>query len=259
MEVETDLILREVIEGVAVIRMNRKSALNALNPQLFSDLLNALASCDNDPSIHCVLLASESKAFCVGADIKFMSTTKLDNNEVVDYLKKFDAVSEFNKPLIALVNGVAFGGGFELALACDIILASTMATFSFPEIELGLIPGGGGTQRITKAVGRHLALEMILTNKHISGRDAVRLGFVNAVYNPEELFDEGIKISKLIASKRQEAVVSAKKAVKASLEKDTSNGLLYEKELFAELLSHPDGKEGINAFLEKRSPKWNSG
>lgn len=253
---ENELVIAKVFDHVAVVWMNRKDALNALNPDLFTKLLEKLAYYDNQTSINCLMLASESKAFCVGADIKHMASSTGSNAEVVEYLKMFDDVGKINKPLVALVNGVAFGGGFELALACDMIIASTKAVFAFPEIELGLIPGGGGTQRLTRIVGKHRAMEMILTNQRLSASDGERLGFVNKVVEPDALFGEGLQLCNLIASKRPEAARAAKHAIKACDDLDLVSGLGYEKELFAGLLNAPEGKEGINAFLEKRPPKW---
>lgn len=253
---ENNVVTSKVINQVAVVWMNRIDSLNALNPELFNSLLETLARYDSDPSVRCMLLGSESKAFCVGADIKHMGNLTASEAEVIEYLKMFDEVGKNKKPLVALVNGAAFGGGFELALACDMIIASTRALFAFPEIELGLIPGGGGTQRVTRIVGKQLAMEMILTNRRLSAYEGEKLGFVNKVVEHDALLEEGLKLGQLIASKRPEATRAAKEAIAACDQKELNDGLSFEKKLFAKLLNAPNGKEGISAFLEKRSPNW---
>lgn len=244
------------MDGVGVVFLDRPAALNALNPELFEQLHQALADLDADPDIECMIMTSDGKAFCVGADIKYMAETRASADQIIAYLSNFDRVAGTNKPLIACVNGAALGGGFELALACDMILASSRAFFSFPEIELGLIPGGGGTQRLTRSVGKQRAMEMIMTNKRFSSKEGRAVGFVNEVFEPNVLLDEGIKLARAIGAHSSSSIAAAKKAILTSEQTSLEVGLAEEKKLFADLLIGEDGKEGVRAFIEKRPPNW---
>ncbi|HWS23667.1 MAG TPA: enoyl-CoA hydratase/isomerase family protein [Anaerolineales bacterium] len=256
MEDQNNLVKRDFVNGVGILSLNRPDALNALNAQLFNTLLSEISMMEADPHIACIILTGGGRTFCVGADIKYMAETQAETEQVIQFLGKFDQVANTSKPLIACVNGAALGGGFELALACDFILASERAFFSFPEVGLGLLPGGGGTQRITRLVGKQRAMEMILTNQRISAAEAIEFGFVNKVCPPENLLEEGLRLGSQIAKLSPEAVRSARKAILFSENNQLETGLVFEKNLFAQLLNSDNGREGVSAFIEKRPPKW---
>jgi len=256
MDDQNNLVIRDFVNGVGILKLNRPAALNALDSELFNQLLAAISKMEADPRIACLLLTGEGKAFCVGADIKYLADARAEPEKIVQFLGKFDQVAYTSKPLIACVNGAALGGGFELALACDLILASERAFFSFPEIGLGFLPGGGGTQRITRLVGKQHAMEMILTNKRISAVEAFGFGFVNKVCSPDDLLEEGLRLGSQIAQFSPEVVRSAKQAILFSENNHLETGLTLEKNLFARLLNSENGREGVAAFIEKRLPGW---
>lgn len=251
-----EMVKSRIEDGVGIISLNRPDTLNALDPKLFSQLIQLISTLDRDPQIGCLILTGEGRAFCAGADINYMAETNASAEEIQQFLENFDQVSKTNKPLIACVNGAALGGGFELALACDMILAYERAFFSFPEVGLGLLPGGGGTQRVTRVVGKQRAMEMILTNKRITANEGLEMGFVNKVCTLNNLLTEGLTIGRQIGKLSPKAVLAAKKLIIISENTDLEKGLDYEKQLFVKLLNSDHGREGVKAFIEKRQPDW---
>lgn len=247
-----------LVEGpVATVKINRPLALNALNSVLVRELVAALDALGADGSVRCVVLTGSDKAFCAGADIKEMASLSAADIKSADHLKPvWDRAASFEKPLIAALSGYALGGGLELAMCCDIIIASEGTKLGLPEINIGIIPGGGGTQRLPRAVGKYKAMEMILTGATISAEEAKALGLVNRVVPPGKYLEEATKLASEIASKAPIAVQSAKKAIAASQEMGLSSGLELGRRLFYDLFGTEDKKEGMSAFLEKRKPSF---
>jgi enoyl-CoA hydratase/carnithine racemase len=246
------------IEGpVATLRINRPDALNALNSTVVRELVAALDALQADDSVRCVVLTGSDKAFCAGADVKEMATLSVAEIESSDHLRPvWDRAASFPKPLIAALSGYALGGGLELAMCCDIIIASEGTRLGQPEINIGIIPGGGGTQRLARAVGKQKAMEMILTGAMVSAEEAKSLGLVNRVVPPGKYLEEATKLASEIASKAPIAVRSAKAAIAASQEMGLASGLALERSLFYNLFGTEDKKEGMSAFLEKRKPNF---
>ena len=253
---EYTTILVEVHGRVGLIRLNRPKALNALNSTLMSELVRALRAFDADPEIGAIVITGNERAFAAGADIKEMAEATPVDMLSRDYIELFDRVREIKKPIIAAVSGYALGGGFELAMTCDMIVASETAKFGQPEINLGIIPGAGGTQRLTRTVGKYLAMEMVLNNRTLSAEEAARFGLVNRVVPPERYLDEALELSQQIAERAPVAVRIAKEAVNKALETSLTEGLAYERRVFYLLFSTEDQKEGMQAFIEKRKPNW---
>ena len=247
-----------LVEGpVATVKINRPDALNALNSVLVRELVAALDALEADDSVRCVVLTGSDKAFCAGADIKEMASLSAADIESADHLQPvWDRAASFEKPLIAALSGYALGGGLELAMCCDIIIASEGTKLGQPEINIGIIPGGGGTQRLPRAVGKYKAMEMILTGATISAEEGKALGLVNRVVPPGKYLEEATKLASEIASKAPIAVRSAKKAIAASQEMGLSSGLELGLTLFDDLFDTADKKEGMSAFLEKRKPNF---
>lgn len=252
-----DNILTEVpAEKVGLIRLNRPKALNALNNALMGELHDALRTFDNDPEISCMVITGNERAFAAGADIKEMS-----GQTYVDFLQKgsvsdtFD-FSSYKKPIIAAVSGFALGGGCEMSMACDMIVASETAVFGQPEINLGILPGGGGTQRMTRALGKALAMEVMLTDRKLSAEEALKYGLVNQVVAPEIYLDEAIKLAQKVASMSQIAIQLTKDAINKAYEATLSEGLEFEKKNFFLAFGTEDKQEGMEAFIEKRKANW---
>ena len=242
---------------VATVKINRPEALNALNSVLVRELVSALDALEADDSVRCVVLTGSDKAFCAGADIKEMAKLSAADIESADHLKPvWDRAASFEKPLIAALSGYTLGGGLELAMCCDIIIASEGTKLGQPEVNIGIIPGGGGTQRLPRAVGKYKAMEMILTGGTISAEEAKALGLVNRVVPSGKYLEEATKLASEIASKAPIAVRSAKEAIAASQEMSLSSGLELGRTLFYNLFNTEDKKEGMNAFLEKRKPNF---
>lgn len=239
---------------IKIITMISHNNLNALTNQLCDELISALDYLSNDDSTKIVILTGSGKSFIAGADIKTLSNLKykekLMKNQSLHQLPY--AFSSFRKPIIAAVNGICFGGGFETALLCDIILASDKAQFGFPEIKLGLFPGMGGTQNFTKIVGYHKACEYIMTGKNIDINECLRLGVVSFIYKHEELMGKAEEMSEILANYSILALINAKSSIKMSREVGLSQGLSFEKSLFDSHMSFDDVSEGTNAFLNKR-------
>jgi len=240
----------------ALIQLNRPDVLNALNIKLMTELVEALESLDNDPEIRAIILTGNEKVFAAGADIKEMADSSAVDMLVRDQFARWDRIRKIKKPIIAAVSGFALGGGCELSMACDLIIASETARFGQPEINIGVMPGAGGTQRLTRAIGKCKAMEMVLTGKMITAEEAFHLGLVNKVVPVECYLDEAKSLAKEIASKPPVAVRLAKEAVLKSFDTTIEGGLEFERKNFYLLFSSEDQKEGMKAFVEKRKPEW---
>ena len=249
-------ILVETIERVAIIRLNRPKAYNALNKELLTELMGALPGFDKDDSIGAILITGSDKAFAAGADISEMADKSAVEMCNLDNISIFDKIMSIKKPIIAAVSGFCLGGGAELAMSCDMIVASETAVFGQPEINLGVIPGAGGTQRLTRAVGKALAMEMILNDRRIKADEALRVGLVNRVYPLETYFDEAFKLATEISVRAPLALAVCKKMVNLAYEKSLKKGLAEERLAFYDLFDTEDQSEGMQAFLEKRKPDW---
>ncbi|MBI1217233.1 MAG: enoyl-CoA hydratase [Rhodobacteraceae bacterium] len=248
-----DTLIVEIAEGVALIRLNRPKALNALNAQLMAELATAVTAAEADEAVRCIVLTGSDRAFAAGADIKEMAGKGFVDVFGQDlFAAETDAMLRVRKPIIAAVAGYALGGGCELAMICDFILAADTAKFGQPEINLGVIAGIGGTQRLTRVVGKSKAMEMHLTGRMMDAAEAERAGLVSRVVPAETLLDEAMTVAKSIAAKSAIAVKAAKEAVNRSYETPLREGLLFERRLFNALFSTEDQKEGMAAFLEKR-------
>lgn len=249
-------ILAEMRGRVGQVTLNRPQAMNALNVQLLTELLDALAAFDADPTIGAIVITGSERAFAAGADIKFMAEASSDEMRANGFVELFEGLRKIKKPVIAAVSGFVLGGGCELALACDMIVASETARFGQPEVTIGVIPGGGGTQRLTRAVGKAVAMEIILNNRTLSANEALQFGLVNRVVPVERFLDESLSLATEIASRAPLAVVAAKEAVNRAFEFPLSDGLAEERSLFYPLFDSADQKEGMRAFIEKRKAQW---
>ncbi len=249
-------ILLERRGRVGLVTLNRPQALNALNQVLLSELVQALTAFDADESVGAIVLTGGERAFAAGADIREMAEASEAEMRQKGFVDLFDGLRRIKKPLVAAVSGFALGGGCELALACDIILASETARFGLPEVTIGVIPGAGGTQRLTHIVGKTLAMEMILNNRHLSAAEAAQFGLVSRVLPVERILDESIALAESLAARAPLAVRSAKQAINQAFEGSLSEGLSEERDLFYHLFATEDQKEGMRAFLEKRKPDW---
>lgn len=237
---------------IGVVQLNRPTVLNALNTELMTELVAALQEMDRDESVRSIVLTGSDRAFAAGADIKEMSDESTVSIMLKDNLAIWDKVRNTKKPIIAAVSGFALGGGCELMMMCDIIIASESAQFGQPEINIGVIPGAGGTQRLTRVFGKYKAMEMILTGRPINAREAYELGLVNKVMPVELYLEEAKNLAKEIAAKSPIAVRLAKEAVLKTFDGTLSEGLEFERKNFYMLFSSEDQKEGMKAFLEKR-------
>ena len=251
---QESLVILEREEHVGVVRLNRPNSLNALSSSLMKELVLALSELDEDPSIYCIVLTGSDKVFSAGADIKEMSLQKSVEALKEGNLERFDAISRVSKPLIAALSGYCFGGGLELAMACDIIVAAESTRLGQPEINIGVMPGAGGTQRLTRAIGKYKAMDMILTGKQISAREAFEYGLISRVVPDELYLSEAKKIARELASKSPLALKIAKECVLKAYESTLSEGLEFEHKNFYLMLGSEDKEEGMNAFLEKRKP-----
>lgn len=251
-----DLILTHRQEPIAVVQINRPEALNALNPELIRELVAALETLDQDSAIRAIVLTGGDKAFAAGADIKEMEALNAKEIAQLDPLKNWDRIARVKKPLIAAIEGFCLGGGLEVAMMCDIIIASETAKFGQLEINLGIIPGAGGTQRLTRAIGKSRAMEWILSGNIYNASEAFKAGLLSKVTPAGECLNEAEGLAKKIAAKSPLALDSAKKAILKSLELPLEAGLQEERELFYKLFDSEDQKEGMRAFLEKRKPSF---
>ena len=246
----------EIHDRVALVRLNRPEALNALNQQLIAELDEALTAFEADPAIGCVVLTGSEKAFAAGADIKEMRDKSYVDALLQDFISRWDCVARARKPIIAAVAGFALGGGSELAMMCDFILAAESANFGQPEIKLGVIPGAGGTQRLTRAIGKAKAMDLILTGRMMGAEEAERAGLVARILPAETLVAEALKVAGSIAGMSLPAVISAKDAVNQAFETTLAEGVKYERRSFYALFATQDQKEGMAAFVEKRKPTF---
>ncbi|MBI1807979.1 MAG: enoyl-CoA hydratase/isomerase family protein [Ignavibacteria bacterium] len=243
-------------DGYAIVQFNRPDVLNALNIKLMEELVDALEILDKDDEVRAIILTGNEKAFAAGADIKEMADATAIDMLIRDQFARWDRIRKIKKPLIAAVSGFTLGGGCELAMTCDIIIASETAKFGQPEINIGVMPGAGGTQRLTRAVGKYKAMEMVLTGKMISAEEAVRWGLVNKVVPIEYFLEEAKALAKEIASKPPVAVRLAKEAVLKAFDTTIEGGLEFERRNFYLLFASDDQKEGMKAFTEKRKAEW---
>ena len=252
-----ETIIVEVEDHIALIKLNRPDALNALNQQLLGELMDALEVADGNESVRCIVLTGSEKAFAAGADIKEMSEMSFAKvNEVNLFADAGNRIAQIRKPVIAAVSGYALGGGCELAMACDFIIAGDNAKFGQPEINLGVIAGMGGSQRLTLAVGKAKSMEMNLTGRFMDADEAERAGLVSRVVPAKKLMDETMAAAHKIAEKSMIAVRTAKEAVNRAFELPLSEGLLVERRLFHALFATEDQTEGMEAFLEKREAQF---
>lgn len=250
------ILLDRPAAGVGRVRLNRPRALNALNAQLLGEMREALRRLDSDPDIGALVIAGSDKVFAAGADIKEMhGKTALDMMKNDSLTDRMD-LSQIKKPIIAAVSGYALGGGCEIALSCDMIVASETAVFGQPEINLGIIPGAGGTQRLTRAVGKALAMEIMLTDRRLSAQEALQCGLVNRVAPLEQYMQVAIDIAGKAAQRSQVAVRLTKEAINKAHETALQEGIDYERRSFLVAFASQDKAEGMRAFIEKRPAKW---
>ncbi|HEV8463687.1 MAG TPA: enoyl-CoA hydratase [Pseudolabrys sp.] len=249
-------ILVETQGRVGIIRLNRPQALNALNKALIAELTQAIETFDADEKIGCMLITGNDKAFAAGADIKEMADKPFIDAYLGDFVSNWNVAARVRKPIVAAVAGFALGGGCELAMQCDIVIAADTAKFGQPEIKLGVIPGIGGTQRLARAVGKAKAMDLILTGRMMDAAEAEKSGLVARLVSPEKLMDEAMKVAETIANMSLPSVLAGKEAVNRAFEGGLSEGMAFERRIFHSLFATEDQKEGMKAFIEKRTPKW---
>lgn len=250
------LINPQVAPFVAHVQLNRPKELNALNLELMLEIKQALIDLDNDPNVRAIVISGNERAFAAGADIKQMAGRTAMDMLKIDQFSTWDSIRKTKKPLIAAVSGFALGGGCELAMICDMIIASETAQFGQPEINIGVMPGAGGTQRLTRIVGKNKAMELVLTGTFISAQQAQAYGLVNKIVPIEFYLSEAIKMATLIAEKSPIAVQLAKESVLRAYEMPLQEALYFERKNFYMLFASEDQKEGMAAFVEKRKPEF---
>ena len=249
-------ILLEQRNGVGLITLNRPKALNALNSELIGEVNLALDQLEQDANIGCIVIAGSEKAFAAGADIKEMVDLRFPNIYLDDFFSLADRIGQRRKPLIAAVSGYALGGGCELALMCDFIYCADNAKFALPEVTLGVLPGIGGTQRLTLAVGKAKAMEMCLTARQMGAVEAEQSGLVAQVFSKEELLEQTMQAAEKIAEKSLTAVMMIKESINRAFEGSLAEGLRFERRIFHAVFAGQDQKEGMQAFIEKRPAKF---
>jgi len=247
-----EAIVTETYRRVGVIRLNRPKTLNALNATLKNELLAAAERFDADPNVGCIVITGSDKAFAAGADIKEMANKTYIDVFAEDFAADYERLTRVRKPIVAAVAGFALGGGCELAMMCDVIIAADTAKFGQPEIKLGVIPGMGGTQRLIRAVGKAKAMDLILTGRMMDAVEAERSGLVARVVSASVLMEEAMKIAETIASLSLPSLLAAKEAINRALETSLSEGLRFERRVFHGLFATHDQKEGMAAFVAKR-------
>lgn len=251
------LILQQIQGRVAILTLNRPKALNALNDELMNELGQALLKLDADDDIGAIIITGSEKAFAAGADIAAMANWSHMDVFKSEYItRNWETMLRIRKPIIAAVSGYALGGGCELAMMCDFIIAADTAKFGQPEIKLGVLPGAGGSQRLPRAVGKSKAMDMVLTGRMMDSAEAERSGLVSRVVPADKLMQEAIDVATAIASMSLPSVMMAKEAVNRAWESPLSEGLLFERRAFHSLFGTEDQKEGMKAFLEKRQPDF---
>jgi enoyl-CoA hydratase len=253
-----ETILVETRGPVGLITLNRPRALNALNRQLIAELNQALGAFEADPEIAVMVLTGSERAFAAGADVKEMEAVDFMAAWQSDFIGPWQEVARCRKPIIAAVAGYALGGGCELAMMCDIIIAADNAKFGQPEINLGTIPGAGGTQRLIRNVGKAKAMEMVLTGRMMDAEEAERANLVARVVPLSELLDDALKLAETIAEKSQPIVAMAKEAVNVAFETTLNEGLRFERRIFYATFAAEDRREGMQAFVEKRTPNFSN-
>jgi len=253
-----DNILVETNGRVGVITLNRPKALNALNTALINELGQALDKFENDDGIGCILLTGSERAFAAGADVKEMQALGFPATYKDDFITSWERLSRCRKPVVAAVAGYALGGGCELAMMCDIILAADNARFGQPEIQLGIMPGAGGSQRLTRAVGKAKAMEMCLTGRNLNAEEADRYGLVSRVVPLADLMSEAMKVADTIAGLSLASVMMTKESVNRAFETTLAEGIRFERRLFQALFATADQKEGMSAFIDKRSASFSN-
>lgn len=241
---------------VGLITLDRPGALNALNGALIRELGKAIDSLDSDPRIGCMVLTGSEKAFAAGADIKEMAKLTFVDAFLQDFAEALDRVARARKPVIAAVAGYCLGGGCELAMMCDVVIAADNAKFGQPEITLGVMPGMGGTQRLTRAIGKAKAMDLILTGRMMESAEAESSGLVARVVPAQDLLEEALKVANRIAGFSLPAVMMAKEAINRSLETSLAEGVRFERRVFHAMFATADQKEGMSAFVEKRTPQF---
>ena len=252
----TEHIIVETRGRVGLIRLNRPQALNALNGALMRELGRAIDAFEADRNIGCIVITGSDKAFAAGADIKEMADKSFTDVFFDDFCATWHRVAAARKPVIAAVAGFALGGGCELAMQCDLIIAADNARFGQPEIKLGVIPGIGGTQRLTYAIGKAKAMDLILTGRMMDAQEAERSGLVARIVPLQDLLEEALKIAETIASMSLPSVLAAKEAVNRAFETSLAEGVRFERRVFHSLFATADQKEGMAAFIDKRPPKF---
>ncbi|HET8879075.1 MAG TPA: enoyl-CoA hydratase [Arthrobacter sp.] len=250
-------ILVERRGRVGLVTLNRPKALNALNKATLDELVAAVTAMDSDPGVGAVVLTGSAKAFAAGADIKEMQSKGYMEMYAADWFRGWEDLTRLRIPVVAAVSGFALGGGCELAMMCDFIIAGENAKFGQPEINLGVVPGMGGSQRLTRAVGKAKAMDMILTGRFMDAAEAERAGLVSRVVPADDVVEEALKAAEVIASKSKPVAMVAKEAVNAAFETGLAQGVLFERRVFHSLFATEDQKEGMAAFSEKRQPEFN--
>ncbi|MHC5351044.1 enoyl-CoA hydratase-related protein [Metapseudomonas furukawaii] len=251
-----ETLLVEQAGAVGLVTLNRPDALNAINTRLIDELNQVLDGFERDASIGSILITGSRKAFAAGADVKEMAPLCFPGTYLDDFLGRWDRVAQRRKPIIAAVAGHALGGGFELALMCDFIIAADNARFGLPEVKLGVIPGAGGVQRLTRLVGRAKAMEMVLSGRSMDAAEAERAGVVARVVPLAELLDQALASAQAIAAQSRTAVMMLKECVNRVDEGSMAEGLRFERRMFQAVFATPDQKEGMGAFVEKRPPRF---
>jgi enoyl-CoA hydratase len=253
---ELIIVTEQYQPSIALIQLNRPKELNALNPQLMGEVRDALVQLDKNDAVKVIIITGNDQAFAAGADIKQMADKSAIDMHIMDQFSTWDQIRKTKKPIIAAVSGFALGGGCEFVMTCDMVIASETAKFGQPEIKIGTIPGAGGTQRLTKAVGKAKAMELILTGRFLSAQEAHFYGLVNKVVPVEMYMHEAVELAKEIAQMPPIAVQLAKEAINRSFETQLDEGLMFERKNFYLTFASEDQKEGMKAFIEKRKPVY---
>jgi len=248
------IVTEQYQPGIALIQLNRPKELNALNPQLMQEVRDALQQFDKNDSVKVIIITGNDQAFAAGADIKQMADKSAIDMQIMDQFSTWDQIRKTKKPIIAAVSGFALGGGCEFVMTCDMVIASETAKFGQPEIKIGTMPGAGGTQRLTKAIGKAKSMELILTGRFLSAQEAHFYGLVNKVVPVEMYMHEAVELAREIAQMSPIAVQLAKEAVNRSFETQLDEGLMFERKNFYLTFASEDQKEGMKAFTEKRKP-----
>lgn len=252
----TEFVVSQLDGHIAIARLNRPDVLNALNIPLMDELITLFEKWDNDAAVRCIVLTGSDKAFAAGADIKEMAEASVVDMYERNNLARWERIKRVRKPIVAAVSGFCLGGGCELAMHCDIIIASESVKFGQPEINLGVMPGAGGTQRLSRTVGKYRAMELILTGRFMGAQEAHQVGLVTRVLPIETYMQEAVALAKEIAERSPVAVRVAKQAILRAFETSLSDGLDYERNLFYMLFATEDQKEGMKAFVEKRKAQY---